>query len=442
MPQSPDSFDIAIIGGGLAGLSAAVAIGANSEARVILIDKDIGHNNLTPLTFSDVIQKFGLEDSVVNRYRGFSLRSSLGSQSIHYYSGFPLASLDYRWACYILLTRAQRSLGFTWQRGYATGLAKDREGWIISLNGSQRIRAPLLIDASGRAHFAARCLHLARPRMYSHCYGQIFSRCQITDSELAEDICLFLGGSERFGNGGGWCYPLGAGRISFGFASVTDSPRYPLKLVRQRYQRALQEFAPYADILARGKPGLMERGSIPLGPVRRFVYDGLLLVGDVVGQATPWACMGVEPALVNGQTCGRVAAQAFKQGDFRAGVLREYETIWAQANQRSYRQGTMLAPLQWTQGGEVWDKIAASHSRLTPEETLAHLRYNEPIRSLPILGWSMVYDRLGRIRRGVRDWIRQHLRIWQGKHVKTHARAEGSRSARLLSGGLDPSQHR
>jgi digeranylgeranylglycerophospholipid reductase len=413
--QNFDSYDIAIIGGGLAGLSAAVAIGANSEARVVLIDKDIGGNSPTPLTFSDVVQRFGLEDGVVNRYQGFSLHSSLGSQSIHYYSDFPLVSLNYRWACYLLLTRAQQSLGLTWQRGYATGLAKAREGWIISLDGSQRICAPLLIDASGKAHFVARCLHLARPRMYSHCYGQIFSRCHTTDGELAEDICLFLGGSERFGNGGGWCYPLGTGRLSFGFASVTDSPRYPLRLVRQQYQRALQEFAPYAGILARGKPGPVERGSIPLGPVHRFVYDGLMLVGDAAGQATPWACMGVEPALVNGQTCGHVAALAFKQGDFRARVLREYETIWAQANRRSYRQGAMFAPLQWTQSEEVWDKITASHSHLTSEETLAHLRYNEPIHSLPVLGWKMVYDRLGRIRRGVRDWNRQHLRIWQRK---------------------------
>ncbi len=86
----------------------------------------------------------------------------------------------------------------------------------------------------------------------------------------------------------------------------------------------------------------------------------------------------------------------------------------------------MLAPLQWTHSEEVWDKNTARYSRLTPEETLAHLRYNEPIRSPPILGWIIVYDRLGRIRRGVRDWAQQHLRIWQGKHVKTHARAEGS----------------
>lgn len=421
MSQNPDSFDIAIIGGGLAGLSAAVAIGADSEARVVLIDRDIGSNNPTPLTFDDVVQRFGLEDSVVNRYRGCSLHSSLGSQSLHYYSNFPLVSLDYRRACSILLTRAQQSSGFTWQRGYATDLVKDCGEWLISLDSGQRIRVPLLIDASGKAHFAARCLHLASPRMYSHCYGQIFTECLIPNHELAEDVCLFLGGSERFGNGGGWCYPIGDGRISFGFASVTDSPRYP-KLVRQRYQRALQEFAPYADILARGKPGPVERGSIPIGLVRRFVYDGLMLVGDAAGQATPWACMGVEPALVNGQICGRVAAQAFKQGDFRARVLREYETTWAQANQRPYRQGVMLAPLQWSQSEEVWDKITTDHSRLTPEGTLAHLRYNEPIHSLLTLGWIMVYDRLGRIRRRVRDWIRQHLRIrWRKRWSDSRA---------------------
>jgi digeranylgeranylglycerophospholipid reductase len=415
MIQGPDCYDIAIIGGGLAGLSAAVAIGADSEARVVLIDKDVGHNNPTPITFSDVVQRFGLEDSVVNRYRGFSVHSSLGSQSLHYYSDFPLVSLDYRWACYILLTRAQQSLGFTWQRGYATGLAKDGEGWMISVDSHQRIRAPLLIDASGRAHFAARCLHLARPRMYSHCYGQFFAGCRFTNHELAEDVCLFLGGSERFGNGGGWCYPLGAGRISFGFASVTDSSRYPLKLVRQRYQRALQELAPYADVLARGKPGPVERGSIPLGPVRRFVYDGLMLVGDAAGQATPWACMGSESALINGQTCGRVAAKAFKQGDLRAKVLREYETVWAQANRRSYHRGTMLAPLQWTHSEEVWEKITASYSHFTPEEALAHLRHNEPIHRLPILGRGIVYDRLGWIGQGIRDWVQQHLRILRKK---------------------------
>jgi len=37
MPLSLDSFDIAIIGGELTGLSAAVAIGADSEARVVLM---------------------------------------------------------------------------------------------------------------------------------------------------------------------------------------------------------------------------------------------------------------------------------------------------------------------------------------------------------------------------------------------------------------------
>jgi flavin-dependent dehydrogenase len=140
-----------------------------------------------------------------------------------------------------------------------------------------------------------------------------------------------------------------------------------------------------------------------------------MLVGDAAGQATPWACMGSAPALINGQTCGRVAAKAFKQGDLRAKVLREYETIWAQANRRSYHRGTMLAPLQWTHSEEVWEKITASYSRFTPEEALANLRYNEPVHSLPILGRSIVYDRLGRIGQGIRDWVQQHLRILQKK---------------------------
>jgi flavin-dependent dehydrogenase len=57
-------------------------------------------------------------------------------------------------------------------------------------------------------------------------------------------------------------------------------------------------------------------GVIPVCPPRRFVYDGLMLIGDAAGQATIWSCMGSEPALIAGQLAGQAAIEAQRRKDY------------------------------------------------------------------------------------------------------------------------------
>ena len=95
-------------------------------------------------------------------------------------------------------------------------------------------------------------------------------------------------------------------------------------MMKDRYHRALREFVPYADWLADARPDHVEMGTIPVCPPRRFVYDGLVLVGDAVGQATIWSCMGSEPALVGGQLAGQAIAKAYQRQDYSLAVLAGY----------------------------------------------------------------------------------------------------------------------
>lgn len=398
--------DIAIVGGGLAGLTAGLVIASQGDASVILIDRDIGSNQSMPLTFLDTVQQFGLEESIVARYHSFALRTRSGGQVLRRFDGTPLVVLDYRSACRQLYEHLRTYSTFAHLPLQARHLAREAVGWRVGLQDGGEVVSRLLIDASGIAHFSARQLGYALPPMYSHSYGQVFGDCNVPADQ--EGVALFLTGNPRHGNGGGWFYPLSARQASFGFAQLTNLSRFPAQECRQGFERAVQEFHPYAEIMQASKREGAHLGSIPLGPVKRLACDGLMRVGDAAGQATPWACMGVEPALLNGQLCGQVAVRAFRRGDLSRSGLQDYEKMWFARNGAGYRKAVMLADLEWQRGEAAWDNTLNQLDRLSGPEMLNSLRYNTPAFSLPLIWGLLVYDRLGLIRRGLRNrlWVR------------------------------------
>jgi flavin-dependent dehydrogenase len=398
------AYDVVIVGGGLAGLSAAATIACSSDAAIAILEQHtIGSNNPTPMTFADVVERFGLEDHIVGRYRRFTFHSRLGNRSSHTFDACRLVAFNYRAACDALLRRSQANGDVTLIRGRAIGLRRTSDaGWQIDTGTEQTILTPLLIDASGRGLFATRALSLPGPGKFSHCLGQVWSGCTVPDPEEA----FFLAPSDRFGDGGGWLYPLGDGQASFGYATLSTSPAYPGKAVKERYHRAQREFKPYADWLAVAQPGRVEAGTIPICPPRRFVYPGLLLIGDAAGQATIWSCMGSEPALVSGQMAGQAACEAHRRHDYSPAALGSYQRQWDKDYRRIYRQGALLAPEIWRQGEVNWNRGIPLVQELTPEQMLARLRINWPL--LPI--WQILFIRAyawaGNVRRGLMARLR------------------------------------
>jgi digeranylgeranylglycerophospholipid reductase len=401
MKRIMDTYDIVIVGGGLAGLSALSTIAQESDAAIALIEgRGIGSNNPTPMTFVDVGERFELEDHVQGRYRQFTFHSPLGNRSNHAYDTYPLITLDYHGACAKLLHRGQAAGNVAVIAGKASQLQRTAgDRWRVRTSEGQ-VTTPLLIDASGCALFATRSLNLPGPRMFSHCFGQIFTGCTAPDPEKA----FFFAPSDRFGDGGGWLYPLADGRISFGYASLSRTVDYPGQPVRERYYRALREFAPYADWLADAQPDHVERGTIPVCPPRRFVYNGLVLVGDAAGQATIWSCMGSEPALVSGQWAGWAAVEAHRRRDYSFTALQSYQQRWDRAYRRIYRQGALLAPVSWGQGEISWNRQIPLLQQLGPEQMLARLRTNWPLLPWRKIALVRAYAWAGRTRRRMMVW--------------------------------------
>lgn len=403
--KKPIWADIAIIGGGLAGLSAAAAAVAasNSRAAIVIVERlGIGSNRTTPMTFADVPERFVITPSILARYGKFTFHSPLGQRSTHTYENTPLVALDYRHACKTLLERARSAGDIHLIHASARELARRNGQWQISLSDRQTIQSPLLIDASGRALFTSRQLGLARPRMFSHSYGGRYSPVEVPDQQEV----YFLAPSV-FGNGGGWLYPLPNGQVSFGFAILSKDQRFPGAAAKKNLRQALYEFEPYHSWLENASLIEIEAGSIPVFPLRRFIYDGLMIIGDAAGQATIWSCMGSESALESGQLAGEAAAQAHTAGNFSARFLEHYQTKWDQRHRRVYQRNGWVAPVSWGMTSDQWNRQITLLPRLTPQQMIDRLRINWPVPSLPMILFIRLYDLAGRIRRGLVKRIRE-----------------------------------
>jgi len=394
-----DTYDIVVIGSGLAGLSVAMTAAQGCDAAIALIEgRAVGSNNPTPMTFADVLEQFDLTSCITARYRRFTFHSPLGGRSSHTFDSFPLVAFDYRRACVELLNRSRAVGDVTFINSQATRLVRDATGrWHIGTRDGEQVSASLLVDASGRRLFTARALGLPYPRMFSHCFGQVLEGGTVPDREEA----FFLTPSRLFGGGGGWLYPLADGRVSFGYATLSQTAIFPGHAVKTSYYRALQEFQPYSEWLANARPISTEIGTIPIFPLQRFVYPGLMQVGDAAGQATIWACMGTAAALVGGQLAGRVVAQAHREQKYSVAILKAYQRQWDQKYRRVYRQAAWLAPLIWHLEDINWNQQLQQLQQLTPEQMLARLRINWPL--LP--WWKILliraYGLAGRARRGL-----------------------------------------
>ena len=205
-------FDVGIVGGGIAGLSAAWHLCSQVDATILLMDKGrIGDPTKTsPFTFVDIVEKYSLQDAVAQKYTRFTYRSPTGVAATFNFNEPVFATLDYEKACKILLERIRNKgnvevMENTGVLNYGIGKSFFRtENLTLSLSKSKTVIVDVMIDASGKSFFAAKTLGIPLPPLYSHPYGEFLEGC---DVENPEEWCLFSG--KKYGNGGGWFYPVG-----------------------------------------------------------------------------------------------------------------------------------------------------------------------------------------------------------------------------------------
>ena len=110
--------------------------------------------------------------------------------------------------------------------------------------------------------------------------------------------------------------------------------RIGLSISGNNKQNAMQ----YLDKLLKSNPQMSLKykggcfdfivGGIPLGPLKKTVTDGVMIVGDAAGQVKPTTGGGIYTGAACAKIVGRVAASASLSEDCSKEKLNEYEKEW------------------------------------------------------------------------------------------------------------------
>lgn len=372
-------YDIAIVGAGVAGLSTALHTCSGIDAKILLVEKGkVGEpTKSSPFTFVDAVEKYGLKDAVLQEYTRFTYRSPTGVAASFNYEEPVFVTLDYEKACKLLLGRIEKRgnvdvlentavVDFEISRSFF-----QTHGIEMQLSDSRKVTVDILVDATGKSFLARRKLGVKLSPLYSHPYGELLENCDVEDPE---EMCILAG--TKYGSGGGWFYPISKKTVRFGFAIANRSLDYPAVEVKKNFVRAKEEFYPYNRMLKEARTVRPELGTIPLGPPRRFVHPRVMIVGDAAGQATPWYCEGIRPALESGELCGEALCEAYRNKNYSTRVLREYQKKWDERNRKIYSKSVKIGFWSWFRTQEEWDESVKKVASLTPQQMLERIRNN------------------------------------------------------------------
>jgi flavin-dependent dehydrogenase len=382
-------FDIAIIGGGIAGLSAANAIMTNTNLSLALIEgKDIGSNNPSPLTFLDILEAHDLSNCIKEKYSSFSFQNFHGSSIKYLFLNKTLAVLDYKKACAKIFNRLNTVRNnFEFFDQYVTGIEKNANKAVVRLTNGSHISTKILIDASGKKQLTPNLMKHHKVSYYSHVYGAFFSDVQIPDA----NISAYLLPSQELGSGGGWFYSVGKNMASFGYAKITNTPQTDTESLKAIFHVALKNFTPYSNYLEGAKIEHIETGVIPISYINSFVFDNILVVGDAAGMATNWTCMGIEPALKYGKLAGNLSVKAISEDNINE--LNLFQTQWARENKASFDFVANQVATFWESDHYFWESIIKNDlAYLSPIKLIGRLRNNEHLmKKNQIIGRALKY---------------------------------------------------
>lgn len=307
-------YDIAVIGAGPVG-SMAAKQAAQAGASVLLLEehKEIGW----PVECAGLLGLKALEESAVPLGK-FAILALKGADV---YS--PKAKVSFKapsikaWA--VSRKLFDRSLALEAVRNgvdlsfgsYVKSFRRNGGSYILSTGDGREIQSRVIISAEGVRASVARRAGIAPP-------DKILSGAQVELPFAVEDqekVELHFGPAPGLF---AWVIPLGSDMARIGLCTKENACFYLRKFLKGGLMKG--------RIL--GSPVDLVVGGLPMGPPPSTVAEGLIAVGDAVGQVKPTSGGGVYPGLVCAKAAGKVAAAAALERDSSKERLEEYDRLW------------------------------------------------------------------------------------------------------------------
>lgn len=366
-------YDVTVVGGGPAGLSAAQAA-AKSGCKVLLFEKEDSiaqYVRTSGVTWISEMRELGIPQEYYNPVKNYCLISP--------HKEITLTS-DRPDSCVLDVRRAYQYLGVIAAEAGAEIRVKsnvvnievnpstgERYLRIKSLLGEEDIQSTVVIDASGfRAEIGRKLGFLDAWSRYGagaeyECY------CDDLDAEM----WYLMVGSMYSAAGYAWVFPVSKNRIRIGVGvGRPDSMDDPIKKLNHIIENRLKPL----DRIKNIQPLEFHYGLIPnQGLVKRFVDDGVMLVGDSAGFSNPLLLEGIRYAIRFGRLAGEVAASSIPFNGSREHLM-EYETTCRRILSSKVSSALKVQSRWLKLSDNEWDQELDIISNLSLDEFLDFIR--------------------------------------------------------------------
>jgi len=374
MEENEEKFDIAVVGGGPAGLSAAYSA-AKGGAKVILFEKDesIAHSIRTSgVTWISEMERLGIPSKFYNPIRNYRFVSPSNDVLI---TGNDSRScvLDIRGIYQHLAFLAAKQGVQLMVKSNVIDVIKDghRVAGVKASTPKGRliVRSTLVIDASGFSTSVGRKAGVAGQWKRYGVGAEYECYCDDIDSTT----WVLMVGQKYSDAGYAWVFPLSANRVRIGVGvGRPESNAEPLEKLHKIIEKRLKPL----DALREGKiqPLELHYGFIPNEGMRSTsIADGLIMVGDSAGQSNPLVLEGIRYAIEFGRLAGKVGADSLSQNSDRESLL-EYERSW-KAKAESKIRSALKVQMRWVGlTDEEWDKEIEILRDMTVQEFLDFIK--------------------------------------------------------------------
>lgn len=374
MEEKEERFDIAVVGGGPAGLSAAYTA-AKAGAKVVLFEKDqsIAHSIRTSgVTWISEMERLGMPSKFYNPIQNYRFVSPSNDVIIR---GDAAKScvLDVRAAYQHLAFLAAREGAQLMIKSIVTDVIKEGQRVAgVKANtpaGKLTVHSRLVIDASGFSTSVGRKAGVVGQWKRYGVGAEYECYCDDIDSTT---WALMVG--QNYSDAGyAWLFPLSKNRVRVGVGiGRPESNAEPLEKLNKIIEK---RFKPL-DAIGDGKiqPLELHYGFIPNEGVRHnSIADGLIMVGDAAGQSNPLVLEGIRYAIEFGRLAGKVGADSLSHNSDRESLL-EYERSW-KAKAESRIHSALKVQMRWIGlTDEQWDKEIEILRDMTVDEFLDFIK--------------------------------------------------------------------
>jgi len=357
-----DLYDVAIVGAGPAGSTAALKLGTSGR-RVLLLEKAKSFPREKPCGGGITARALNrlphlrelLAGISVNTLSKMYLESPDGT-GMEYAdpAGDPILYLVRRIEFDAALFARASAVADVAMNATVTAMVTEAEAVHLSTADGRDFHARLVLGADSANSVLARLSGLRTGEVHGQYAVDMMEETPYTDldTRYKDRVTLLLTLDSSYGYG--YIFPKQT-HINLGFGS---GPEYFVEHVRGRARQHHLAFV--EQMKARGfasgesRPENYRAFPIPIsGPLDRTYTDRVLLAGDAAGMVNAFSAEGIYFAMVSGDLAADAAITALNANRFDAQQLSSYQAAWEREIGPELRHSVAIQRRLFTQPGRV-----------------------------------------------------------------------------------------